>query len=226
MSSSGYFAPPAIPPVIPRTRSPSIVRSSSTGSLTGTPSPRSSDSRLGPTRSCVKRARRASNSSGKPTRSVRFADSECQVIGRADAGVDRTPRGEPSKCSCCGLHVVGYSFECLKCASGEDGRREYSLCAMCFAAHAQLSATPALARMHGITYVIHDHEPGVFARGGDEDQMILDEILNDRRVLMVNGSGAEEVSAAVEGKSTEREPSAGSDESDLSWQQVCASTSV
>lgn len=141
--------------------------------------------------------------------------------------MDRTPRGEPSKCSCCGLHVVGYSFECLKCASGEDGRREYALCAMCYAAHAQLSAAPALARMHGITYVIHDHEPGVFARGGDEDQMILDEILNDRRVLMVNGSGAEEVTAAtVAGKSTEREPSAGSDESDVSWQQVCASTSV
>lgn len=142
------------------------------------------------------------------------------MIGRADADVDRTPRGEPSKCSSCGLHVVGYSFECLACAgagAGNDGGA-YALCAMCFTAHAHLTAAPELARAHGITYLIHEHAPCVFVRGGDDDQMMLDEILRDRRELMVNGGAPPEREASTGNLERclerERQPSAGSDESE------------
>ena len=170
-------------------------------------------------RSCAKAARGRGTAKRRGPR-VAFAREVCEVIGRADADVDRTPRGEPSKCSSCGLHVVGYSFECLACAgagAGNDGGA-YALCAMCFTAHAHLTAAPELARAHGITYLIHKHAPSVFVRGGDDDQMMLDEILRDRRELMVNGGAPPEREASTGNLERclerERQPSAGSDESE------------
>lgn len=169
-------------------------------------------------RSCVKRVRRG----GTPRR-VAFAATVSEVVGRADADVDRTPRGEPSRCSCCGLHIVGYSFACCACAASSGRADEYALCAMCFAAHAKLSATPELGRAHGIEFVVHEHAPRSFARGGDDDQGMLDEILRDRRELMVNGGGE---ALDVEMRcSTERDSSAGSEESEAEILNVCAAAS-
>ena len=68
----------------------------------------------------------------------------------------------------------------VKFARGNDGGA-YALCAMCFTAHAHLTAAPELARAHGITYLIHKHAPSVFVRGGDDDQMMLDEALDKLR---------------------------------------------
>jgi len=150
---------------------------------------------------------------------VAFAATVSEVVGRADADVDRTPRGEPSRCSCCGLHIVGYSFACCVCAASAGRADEYALCAMCFTAHARLSATPELGRAHGIDFVVHEHEPRSFARGGDDDQVILDEILRDRRELMVNGK-REELYADMR-CSTERDISA-SDESEAEVLNLCA----
>ena len=62
-----------------------------------------------------------------------FAREESVVIGRADADVDRTPRNEPVKCTCCALHVVGYAFECLACAGerADGDARARVDCARC-----------------------------------------------------------------------------------------------
>ena len=64
-------------------------------------------------KSCVKRRARdgAETRAGRRRATVAFAREESVVIGRADADVDRTPRNEPVKCTCCALHVVGYAFE-------------------------------------------------------------------------------------------------------------------
>ena len=194
------------------------AKSAKTSSTTQTGARGGRAARLGARRSCVKAARASGTGKRRGPR-VAFAREVCEVIGRADADVDRTPRGEPSKCSSCGLHVVGYSFECLACAgvAGDDGGA-YALCAMCFAAHAHLTAAPELARAHGITYLIHEHAPCVFVRGGDDDQMMLDEILRDRRELMVNGGAPPEREASTGDLERclerERQPSAGSDESE------------
>jgi hypothetical protein len=68
-----------------------------------------------------------------------------------------------------------------------DARAACRLCAVCFSAHAQLHASPATAVAHGLTRdAVHRHPPA-FVRSGEEDQMMLDEILRDRRELMVNG---------------------------------------
>ena len=154
--------------------------------------------RGGGRRSCVKAARGRGTAKRRGPR-VAFAREVCEVIGRADADVDRTPRGEPSKCSSCGLHVVGYSFECLACAGGGRGERRRRVRAVrdVLSAHAHLTAAPELARAHGITYLIHEHAPCVFVRGGDDDQMMLDEILRDRRELMVNGGAPPEREAST-----------------------------
>ena len=144
-------------------------------------------------KSCVKRRARdgAETRAGRRRATVAFAREESVVIGRADADVDRTPRNEPVKCTCCALHVVGYAFECLACAGERadgDARAACRLCAVCFSAHAQLHASPATAVAHGLTRdAVHRHPPTVFVRSGEEDQMMLDEILRDRRELMVNG---------------------------------------
>ena len=101
-----------------------------------------------------------------------FAREESVVIGRADADVDRTPRNEPVKCTCCALHVVGYAFECLACAwangrTADARAAACRLCAVCFSAHAQLHASPATAVAHGLTRdAVHRHPPAVFVRSG------------------------------------------------------------
>ena len=161
-----------------------------------------------PNRSCVKRRRRGE----VERRRVAFRRAVSEVMGEADADVDRTPRGEPLRCSCCGLHIVGYVFACGSCATTTEGG--FSLCAMCFAAHAQLSANPDFGRAHGIDFVVHDHDPRAFERGGEDDQLMLNEILRDRRELMVNGRGGSVEVAAKTACSNEREPSVGSDDSD------------
>ena len=143
---------------------------------------------------------------------VRFSDDDDAVIGRADDDVDRTPRAEPARCSCCALHVVGYAFGCATCARA---MARFELCAMCFGAHAHLSRTSTFGTRAGGTsgpssndddlnamvaaFRVHDHAPECFVRTGDEDQMALDEILSDRRNLMVNGRGS---AAAFEGETS------------------------
>jgi len=132
---------------------------------------------------------------GARAKSVHFSRDAATVIGRADADVDRTPRGEPARCSCCGLHVVGYAFGCAACACA---RVRFELCAMCFGAHAHLSRREGgdgktagkEAAIDVLGLCVHGHSPDMFIRTGDEDQMALDEILSDRRLLMVNGRGA------------------------------------
>ena len=82
---------------------------------------------------------------------------------------------------------------------GERRRRVRAVRDVLYGATAHLTAAPELARAHGITYLIHKHAPSVFVRGGDDDQMMLDEILRDRRELMVNGGAPPEREASTAG---------------------------
>lgn len=154
--------------------------------------------------------RRGSSSEHK---CVHFSVLLHTVIGHADADVDRTPRGEPARCSCCGLHVVGYAFGCAPCAGVME---RFELCAMCFGAHAHLSqrttqtsdetVAKVIASSSLMGFRVHDHPPQCFIRTGDDDQMALDEILSDRRNLMVNGRGSaeEDVEATSPAKTLSR----------------------
>lgn len=212
---------------LPRVRSASTLNDSPTTSVNARGGGRCATPPLSVRRSCVKRARREGGARGdeasrgrRPRGTVAFAVEESVVIGRADAEVDRTPRGEPVKCTCCALHIVGYAFECLACA-GERAEGEATageacrLCAVCFSAHAQLHASPATVAAHGLTHdAVHRHPPMVFVRSGEEDQMMLDEILRDRRELMVNG-GETSLRAPTCSERDAREPSAGSDDSEV-----------
>jgi hypothetical protein len=92
----------------------------------------------------------------------------------------------------------------------------FELCAMCFGAHAHLSQRTTqtsdetdanvVASSSLMGFRVHDHPPQCFIRTGDDDQMALDEILSDRRNLMVNGRGSaeEDVEATSPAKTLSR----------------------